>query len=61
MCYAGNLQISDASLSQLGKFQCRSDHPYIKYNYALLFLEKMSSLFFYASKSVFLWTAIVKD
>ena len=31
----------------------RSDHPYIKYNYAILFLGQMSSLSFYASKSVF--------
>ena len=41
------LDISDVNirgiLTQLGKFQYRSDHTYIKYNCAILFLGYMSS------------------
>ena len=48
-----NLPISEPSLGLLGKFQHGSDHHFIKYNCAILFLWYMSSLLFYASKICF--------
>ena len=45
-CWKIYKYISEPSLGLLGKFQHRSDHHYIKYNCAILFLWYMSSLFF---------------
>ena len=46
MCTVGNLEISARSLGMLENFQHRSDLPNIKYNYAVLFLRQIYSLFF---------------
>ena len=37
---AGNLWISESSLSILGKFKCHLDALYIKYNHIVFFLDK---------------------
>ena len=42
----GNLAISEPSLGILKKFPHSSDPPYVKYNYAVLFLRQICSLFF---------------
>ena len=60
MCSVGNLWISEASLSQLEKFQCSSALPNIKYNCAILFLCQMYRSFVYALKYIFSYTTIIK-
>ena len=53
MCSVVNLWISEASPSQLKKFQRSLALPNIKYNCAILFLCQMYWSFVYASKYIF--------
>ena len=49
-CVVGNLEILELSLGILAKFQHSLDLPNIKWNYAVLVLRQIYSLFIYASK-----------
>ena len=49
-----DLWVSEPSSGELGKFQHRSDHPYIKYNCAILFLGYMFFFIFLYFKICFL-------
>ena len=53
MCTVGNLQISEAPLSEVEDFQHSLVVPIINYNCAKLFLCQMHLKFVYASKYIF--------